>query len=158
MGRGAQSGRRLRTKTKMKMRMKRKRKRKREARVAFIENVAGSTVVIVFRGGWIDAMMARRETDLGGLKGWLGASRYCEELSGISLGSEAAAAIGEEGVREIASWAEGAGWAVVSLPRRSRAQAEAIIEGIRRYKACAQGEGAADRAGGGRGPAGPSRG
>lgn len=116
---GSRSGRRL--------------KMKREARVAFIEHVEGSTVVIVFRGGWIDAMMARRGTDLGGLKGWLEASKYCKELSGISLGSEAATAIGEDGAEEIASWAEGAGWEVVPLPRRSRAQARAIIDGMRRY-------------------------
>ena len=109
-------------------------KPKREARVGVLEAVAGSEaflIVIVFRGGWLDGMIMKR--GLEDLEGWLAASGFFEELSGLAFGSGISQMLGPARERGLASWLEGKGKRLIRLAPRNARQARVIVEGVKAY-------------------------
>jgi len=108
---------------------------KREARVAYIEAMPKGRVflvAIVFRGCWIDGIMIKEGYEaVGEVEAWLAGSDYFEELSGIALGPGMMNVLGEEGAREVETWAESKGKTVLPLGTRNRRQAQVIIDGVK---------------------------
>lgn len=100
---------------------------KKEARIACLEPLPGGGVlVIVFRGGWIDGLLAFPEGR--GAAGGLEASRFMRELRGICLGEGLAGA----DAAELRGWAGAKGLPEVEVGERNRGQARVIAEGFGR--------------------------
>ena len=105
---------------------------KKEARIARVEGLpAGGVLIIIFRGGWIDGLAGlmaggRPEPVIG----WLGGSKYWEELKGISLGENLEASIGAGGSSRVREWAKSKGLPEVGIGARNRRQARVLAEGF----------------------------
>jgi hypothetical protein len=108
--------------------------RKRETRVAFIESLSGAmgySVAVIFRGGWIDGIIAGRLLGADAMEKWLEGSVYFKELNGIAIGSGMAQALGPETLREVEEWALEKKKTLMPLGRRNREQASVIIDGLK---------------------------
>lgn len=122
---------------------------KRESRVLFIDEVGGvvgmewegerrgkkgALLAIVFRGGWIDCIAARRDPG-----GWVPASAWLEgqgfmlEVTSVSFGPGLAAAWGEEEAEGLSGWAAARGLEPCCLGGRNAAQADVISRGVGEY-------------------------
>jgi hypothetical protein len=101
---------------------------KKESRVARIEALPrGGSLIIVFRGGWVDGLSAiAGGADKEGAADRLEGSKYLEELRGISLGEGLEVA---EAAR-LRSWARSKGLPEVEMGARNRRQARVLAEGF----------------------------
>lgn len=108
--------------------------KKREARFLFLEGVpeAGMVLVLVFRGGWIDAIASAKVGSFGELKGWLESSGYLDEARFFDTGDGLKGILGD-GLSSVEAWLSSLGIGKATLPIRNAEQARVIICGIRQY-------------------------
>ncbi len=113
------------------------RRRKREGRVLFIDAVGGeggALLAVVFRGGWVDCIAARRKPGgAAGASAWLESQGFLLEVIAVSLGEGLGAAWGSGEVEELRRWAASMGFEECSLGKRNASQAAVISCGIGEY-------------------------
>lgn len=107
---------------------------KKERRSAVFELIPGSKVALlmVFRGGWIDAISSSPSDDVESLEAWLIKSRYMEEIHTISFGVCISSLLGNR-KPVLEDRLRGLGKRVWSVPKRNAEQARIILDGISEY-------------------------
>lgn len=108
---------------------------KREARIAYMDAVPGTgrTLVIIFRGGWIDAIASCEASKAEELIEWFRTSGYLEEIKEFAIGQGLHSL---EGVSEVEEWLAELGIQRGGLPARNLRQVSVIMEGLREYHRC----------------------
>lgn len=108
---------------------------KREVRMAYMDTVPGMAraLVIIFRGGWIDAIVSCEASKAEELIEWFRSSGYLEEIKAFAIGEGLHSL---EGVSELEDWLVDHGVQRGGLPARNAMQVSVIMEGLREYHRC----------------------
>lgn len=106
---------------------------KRETRIACFDSVPGMgrILIIIFRGGWIDAIASCEANTAEELVEWLKRSGYIDEIKAFSSGEGLLAL---QGFSELEDRLAECGIRRGGLPARNLRQATVIMEGLREYQ------------------------
>ncbi len=116
---------------------------KREARTAYIDALPGigKILIVIFRGGWIDAITSCDAEDAEGLIKWFSTSGYTEEIRSFAAGEGLSAL---EGISKFEDWIAKKGIRREELPKGIWRQVSVIVEGLREYQRGKSGQASTD--------------